>query len=153
MVDIMNTCGCYHFYVPDQQRVKRVIPTPQEVDAYVPRWLPELFPQRRLGLRINSGWHQVVHLESERMPTKFLPYRLVAYDQLEMLPHSANNYESIFNSRGIAKDSGRVEFLIFFPMGIPDVGSMRQRGHHAVKLVGRSYFEDPDLFDDNFEFN
>jgi hypothetical protein len=37
-------------------------------------------------------------------------------------------------------------------MGIPDVGSMRQRGHHAVKLVGRSDFEDPDLFDDNFEF-
>jgi hypothetical protein len=82
----------------------------------------------------------------------FLSYRLVAYDQLEMLPHSENHYESIFNSRGIAKDSGRIEFLIFFPMGIPDVGSMRQRGHHAVKLVGRSHFEDPDLFDDNFEF-
>jgi hypothetical protein len=74
------------------------------------------------------------------------------YDQLEMLPRSENTYASIFNSRGIAKDSGRVEFLIFFPMGIPDVGSMRQRGHHAIKLVGRSDFEDPDLFDKNFEF-
>ncbi len=86
------------------------------------------------------------------LQTKFLPYRLVAYDRLEMLPHSENHYESIFNSRGIAKDSERIEFLIFFPMGIPDVGSMRQRGHHAVKLVGRSHFEDPNLFDDNFEF-
>ncbi len=37
-------------------------------------------------------------------------------------------------------------------MGIPDVGSMRQRGHHAIKLVGRAYFDDPDLFDLNFEF-
>jgi hypothetical protein len=152
MVDIMNTCGCYHFYLPDQKRVKRIIPTPQEVDVFVPRWMPELFPQKRLTIRINSGWHQVVHLGSESKPSGFLSYRLVAYDQLEMLPHSENHYESIFNSRGIAKDSGRIEFLIFFPMGIPDVGSMRQRGHHAVKLVGRSHFEDPDLFDDNFEF-
>jgi len=153
MADIMNTCGCYHFYVPDQKRVKRIIPSPGEVDVFVPRWLPELFPQNRLNIRINSGWHQVVHLGADRKPSGFLPYRLVAYDQLERLPHSENRYESIFNSRGIAKDSGRIEFLIFFPMGIPDVGSMRQRGHHAVKLVGRSHFEDPDLFDNNFEFN
>ena len=153
MVDIMNTCGCYHFFVPDQKRVERIIPTPQEVDVFVPRWMPELFPQRRLDIWINSGWHQVVHLASERKPLGFLPYRLVAYDQLEMLPHSENHYESIFNSSGIAKDSERIEFLIFFPMGIPDVGSMRQRGHHAIKLVGRSDFDDPDLFDDNFEFN
>ena len=59
----------------------------------------------------------------------------------------------MFNFRGIAKDAGRIEFLVFFPMGIPDVGSMRQRGHHAIKLVGRSYFEDPDLIDKNFEFH
>jgi hypothetical protein len=152
MVDIMNTCGCYHFYVPDQNRVKRIIPTPGEVDVFVPRWIPELFPRERLTVRINSGWHQVVHLGSETESSGFLPYRLVDYDRLEMLPHSENHYESIFNSRGIAKDSERIEFLIFFPMGIPDVGSMRQRGHHAVKLVGRSDFEDPDLFDDNFEY-
>jgi hypothetical protein len=38
-------------------------------------------------------------------------------------------------------------------MGIPDVGSMRQRGHHALTLVGRSYFSDPYLLDNNFEYN
>ena len=38
-------------------------------------------------------------------------------------------------------------------MGIPDVGSMRQRGHHAIKLVGRAYFDDPLLFEKSFEFN
>jgi hypothetical protein len=152
MVDIMNTCGCYHFFIPDQKRVKRIIPTPHEIDVFVPRWMPESFPQRRLTIRLNSGWHQVVHLGAEKQSSGLVPYRLVAYDQLEMLPNSENNYESIFNSRGIAKDSERIEFLIFFPMGIPDVGSMRQRGHHAVKLVGRSDFEDPDIFDKNFDF-
>ncbi len=152
MVDIMNTCGCYHFFVPDQKRVKRIIPTPGEVDVFVPRWMPESFPQRRLAIRINSGWHQVVHLGGEKQSSGWESYRLEAYDQLEMLPNPENNYESIFNSRGIAKDSERIEYLIFFPMGIPDVGSMRQRGHHAVKLVGRLDFEDPEIFDDNFEF-
>jgi len=152
MVDIMNTCGCYHFYVPDRKRVKRIIPTPQEVDVFVPRWMPESFPQKRLYLRMNSGWHQVVNMGTETRPSGWRPYRLEPYEQLEMLPRSENTYESMFNSRGIAKDSERIEFLIFFPMGIPDVGSMRQRGHHAIKMVGRSYFEDPDLFDNNFEF-
>ena len=106
-----------------------------------------------MAIRINSGWHQVVHLRAEKESSGFLPYRLLAYDQLEMLPHPENSYESIFNSRGIAKNSERIEFLIFLAMGIPDVGSMRQRGHHAVKLVGRSDFEAPGLFDDNFEFH
>ena len=152
MVDIMNTCGCYHFYVPDKKRVKHIIPSPGEIDVFVPRWMPESFPQKRLNIQINSGWHQVVHIGAEKEPPGFRPYRLVAYDQLEMLPHPDRRFESIFNSRGIAKDSERLEFIIFFPMGIPDVGSMRQRGHHAVKLVGRSDFEDPDLFDNSFEF-
>ena len=152
MVDIMNTCGCYHFYVPDPGRIKRLIPIQGEIDVFVPTWLPESFPQKRLTMRINSGWHQVVHIGAEREPSGYRPYRLVPYDQLEMLPHPDHRFESIFDSRGIAKDSDRWEFIIFFPMGIPDVGSMRQRGHHAVKLVGRSDFEDPDLFDKNFEY-
>jgi len=152
MVDIMNNCGCYHFFVPDHKTFRRVIPSPFEVDVFVPRRLPVSFPVERLTLRTNSGWHQVDHMDTEMTPTEFLSYRLVSYDHLEALPRENYSHESIFNSRGIAKGSGRIEPLIFFPMGIPDVGSMRQRGHHAVKLVGRSYFSDPDLFDHNFEF-
>jgi len=152
MLDIMNNCGCYHFFVPDQKTVKGIIPAPFEIDVFVPRWLPESFPQRRLNLRINSGWHQVDHIATDLTATQILPYRLVSYDHLEMLPHEDNGHESIFNSKGIVKNSGRIEPLIFFPMGIPDVGSMRQRGHHAIKLVGRSYFSDPDLLDRSFEF-
>ncbi len=153
MVDIMNTCGCYHFYVPDKKRVKQILASPGEIDAFVPRWMPELFPEKRLNIQVNSGWHQVVHIGAEKQPSAFQAYRLAAYDQLEMLPHPDRTTESIFDSRGIAKDSERLEFILFFPMGIPDVGSMRQRGHHAVKLVGRSDFEDPELFDKNFEFH
>ena len=152
MVDIMNNCGCYHFFVPSQPQVLRILPSPQALDAFVPRWLPETFPHRRLSLRVNSGWHQVDNVDTIDMGPDFIPYQLVPYERLEMLPHDGPAFESIFNSKGIAKNTGRIEPLILFPMGIPNIGSMRQRGHHAIKLVGRAHFDDPDLFDDNFEF-
>ena len=151
MVDIMNNCGCYHFFVPHQKKIGNMIPTPDGLNAFVPRRLPEFYPQKRLKLRIISGWHQVAHIDDEMNPGRSLPYQLAAYEQLEMLPHDDHSFESIFNSDGIGKGSGRIEPLIFFPMGIADIGSMRQRGHHAVKLVGREHFDDPDLFDRNFE--
>ena len=99
-----------------------------------------------------SGWHQVDHLDTDMMPISYVPYQLVDYDRLEMLPRDGQAFESIFNSKGIAKDSPRIESLLFFPMGIADIGSMRQRGHHAVVFIGRAHFDDPDIFDKNFEF-
>ena len=100
-----------------------------------------------------SGWHQVNHLDAELMPMSYASYQLIDYDRLEMLPRGAHGFESIFNANGIAKDSPRIESLIFFPMGIAEIGSMRQRGHHAVLFIGRAHFDDPNLFDKNFEFN
>ena len=153
MVDIMNNCGCYHFFVPDRKKVRRVIPLDQQINAFVPRWLPESFPAKRLVVRVISGWHQVNHLGTDDGVTAAsLFYRLAPYEQLEMLPDSQNNTASIFKPNGIAKGSERIEPLLLFSMGIPDIGAMRQRGHHAVKLLGRSLFDDPDLFDNNFEF-
>jgi hypothetical protein len=29
---------------------------------------------------------------------------------------------------------------------------MRQRGHHAIELIGRAHFDDPHLFDQSFTF-
>ena len=151
MVDIMNNCGCYHFFVPDFKKIGKIIPTPDGLDAFVPRRLPESYPHEPLRLRIISGWHQVAHLNGKLAATMFRPYTLDAYDRLESLPHDGGTFESIFNYKGIAKNSERFEPLIFFPMGITDIGSMRQRGHHAVKFVGREVFDDPDIFDRNFE--
>jgi hypothetical protein len=75
------------------------------------------------------------------------------YHQLEMLSKNDTQSESIFNSRGIGKHTERVESDIFIPMGVPQVGQMRQRGHHAVKFVGRAHFDDPYLFNKHFEFS
>jgi len=152
MVDIMNNCGCYHFYLPHPQTPAKIIPASDGIDAFAPRRLPPSYPEQRLGLRIMSGWHQVHHLAADSTPISYAPYQLVDYDRLEMLPRADHMFESMFNSKGIAKDSPRIESLVFFPMGIADIGSMRQRGHHAVVFIGRAHFDDPNLFDQNFEF-
>jgi hypothetical protein len=81
-----------------------------------------------------------------------ISYALVPYDLLEVLPHEDGRTESIFNSKGIVKDSERVERFILFSMGIPAIGSMRQRGHHAIELIGKDHFDNPYLFDQNFVF-
>jgi hypothetical protein len=74
------------------------------------------------------------------------------YGILEALPHEEGRTESIFSSKGIVKGSARVERFILFSMGIPSVGSMRQRGHHAIELIGKDHFDNPNLFDQNFVF-
>jgi len=40
---------------------------------------------------------------------------------------------------------------MMFSMGVPDIGAMRQRGHHAIALIGRAHFDDPNLFNIYFK--
>ena len=80
-------------------------------------------------------------------------YALIPYEVLESLPREDGQSASVFTPAGIMKDSRRIEPYIFFSMGIADIGYMRQRGHHAIKMVGRGHFTDPHLFDDSFKFH
>ena len=152
MVDVQNSCGCYHFFIPEKGRVDRVLSRPLMFDALILQWLPEVSPDDRLGIRINSGWHQPQRLLAIREIPDSVPYELMPYDLLESLPHEEGRRESLFDEKGIAKGTERVERFILFSMGIPSIGSMRQRGHHAIELIGRVHFDDPYLFDKNFIF-
>jgi hypothetical protein len=152
MVDVENNCGCYHFFVPQKERVDQVLTRPLMFDAFIAQWLPTIAIGERLGIRINSGWHQVQRLVPVGEFPNSSPYQLMPYEVLESLPHEDGRTESIFNSGGIAKGSERVERFILFSMGIPAIGSMRQRGHHAIELIGKDHFDNPYLFDQNFVF-
>jgi hypothetical protein len=152
MVDVQNNCGCYHFFAPDRGRVDHAVSRPLRFGPFVAQWLPAIPSGERLGIRINSGWHQVQRLISVGDLPNSIPYPLASYDVLEALPHEEGRTESIFNSKGIAKGSERVERFILFSMGIPSVGSMRQRGHHATELIGKDHFDNPYLFGENFIF-
>jgi len=155
MVDIMNNCGCYHFFVPDPGAVALVLSRPAALDPFVPQWLPALAPGQQLGIRINSGWHQVERVYAASAVGEqgaVTPYRLAPYEQIESHPADEGRWRSLFDNCGIAVGSGRIEPLIFFPMGIRSIGSMRQRGRHAIDLIGREHFDNPHLFDQNFIF-
>jgi hypothetical protein len=152
MVDSVSDCGCYHFFSPDRERVERVRSRPLSFDPFVPEWLPAISPEERLGIRINSGWHQVQRLMPVEGVADPILYALLRYDVLEALPRENGRTESIFNSKGIVKGSERVERFILFSMGIPSIGGMRQRGHQAIELIGKDYFDNPYLFDENFVF-
>ncbi len=154
MVDLMNTCGCYHFFIPERAAVRSIREIAFEIDPLVPGWLPPGLPAKRLHLRVNTGWHQVQHVGTDDVASSNgKTYRLEPYDRLETLPAAGEGMRSMFDADGIASDSERIEPLIFFSMGIPDIGSMRQRGRHAIKLVGQAYFDDPLLFEKSFEFD
>jgi hypothetical protein len=153
MVDVTNNCGCYHFFVPNEDRFDQVISKSLRLDAFVPQTLPELGRGKRLGIRVNSGYHQVERLLIADTPSDSIPYELVPYQVLEALPREGDRTESMFDEKGIAKGSKRwKEEVLFFSMGIPSVGSMRQRGNHPLVLVGRAHFDDPWLFEKNFVF-
>lgn len=153
MVDIMNNCGCYHLFSPIKERLDRLVSKDFRLDAFVPQWLPESTPGKRLGIRVNSGWHQVERLLAAQVPSDSIRYDLVPYDVLEALPREGGPSESMFDEKGIAKGSERSkEEILFFPMGIPSVGSMRQRGHHPIALTGRVHFDEPRLFERYFVF-
>jgi hypothetical protein len=152
MVDIMNDCGCYHLFAPAKERLAGVISKPFRFDPFVPQGLPDLGTGERLGARLNSGWHQVERLIAVKDFPDSIRYELAPYEILEALSREEGRMESIFNSRGIAKCSERSERFLLFSMGIPKIGSMRQRGHHAIELIGRAQFDDPDLFDESFLF-
>jgi hypothetical protein len=153
MGDVMNNCGCYHFFIPDRQKVAEVIKKEGELEPLVPAWLPQGVPQMRIDLMVNSGWHQVQHVgNADPDNGRAIAYRLVPYAALESLPAGNGTRSSVFTPKGIMKDSRRIEPYIFFSMGIPKVGYMRQRGHHPIKMVGRDHFTNPHLLDENFVF-
>jgi hypothetical protein len=152
MLDIMNNCGCYHFFVPDSKQIRRVQTTALELDPLVPTWLPASFPRRRFALMVNSGWHQVQRVLDDPAQGPSVNYRLLPYRELETLHDENGQQRSIFDPDGIVWGSQRIEPVLFFSMGIPDVGAMRQRGHHAIKLIGRAHFDHPQLFDNTFDY-
>ena len=152
MIDIMNNCGCYHFFAPPKTRVDAVRNKPGEIEPLIPAWMPQDFPQKRIQLRVSSGWHQVQQITADTSQPQSRAYELLAYDELESLPKGQESFESAFTPKGIMKNSWRIEPYIFFSMGIPKVGYMRQRGHHAIQLIDRDHFSNPYLFDKHFAF-
>lgn len=152
VADMMNNCGCYHSFWPRQDLVQGPRPGLPGLGPFAPGFLPVLFHGDRLGVRVSSGRHQVQGLFAAAQQPDQTPYELIPYEILEALPRDEESTESVFDAHGILKGSERAEQFLLFSMGIPRIGSMRQRGHHAIDFFDRVHFDDPDLLDRSFVF-
>ncbi len=152
MVDVIQNCGCYHFFFPSPRVFKAARMEPLREDAFVPQWLPPLSDETRLAVRIETRRHRVERLHRDHgSPEAPKTYELVPYERLESLPRDSGKIESIFTSNGLVKGkTERRERFFLFSVGIPQAGSMRQRGHHPTALIGRRTFDDPRLFEKFF---
>jgi len=144
LIDIVHNCGCYHFFVPKRSVVKALKPAATQFGNQVPAWMPELSDNKRVMLTVSSGRHMIDHVGLKTVQPEMRSYKLLAYSELEAL--------NIFDDNAIVKGSHRLEPLFLFPMGVPDIGAMRQRTHHPTRLLGREHFDNPLLPEQYFKF-
>ncbi len=152
MVDTIHNCGCYHFFFPSKKVYSGLKTRLFREDAFVPQWLPSLQDASRLAVRIGSKRHWVerLHYRNGKVPAH-AAYKLLPYDLLESLPGASGDNKSIFDAKGIVRGgTERPERFFLFSIGIPEIGSMRQRGHHVTALIGERAFDDPRLFEKFF---
>ena len=150
LVETLNNCGCYHQFFPGAD-LPPPLPVPFAPDPLVPQTLPALSPGNRLAVYVIAGWHQVIRLGTRpAAATAGGDYGFVPYRELEQLPGPDGRVASLFDEDGILPGSERVERWFFFSMGIPSVGSMRQRGHLPITLLGREHYDDPQLLQHTF---
>jgi hypothetical protein len=153
LFDSMHNCGCYHMFFPTPRVELRSQPYTIEEQALVPQTLPALAPADRLVLRIASRTHYLervtVMARDARPPGR--SYAITGYDALRSLPLPDGARRSYFRPDGIVPGTERGERWVFWPMGIPEPGAMRQWGRHATAFVGRRHFDDPYLIERYFE--
>ena len=150
--DTIHNCGCYHLFFPSQFAKIREPQSFLDENAFMPQSNVRIDFDRRPIIRIASRTHYIERLiyGNERQGHA-ATYRFESADRLRSLPIPNGGRKSLYGEHGIVEISQRAERFFFWPMGIPSPGAMRQWGHHATAFVGRRHFDDPRLFEENFE--
>jgi hypothetical protein len=150
--DVMHNCGCYHQFFP----TTRVRLARRRIGWEEPVMVPQTLPAGpgRMLIRIASHTHYVQRVRRaapEDALSGTAGYGIRQYDELRSLPVPDGTRRSLFAENGLVPGSDRRERWLFWPMGVPSAGAMRQRGHHAIAFVGRRHFDDADLLERYFE--
>jgi hypothetical protein len=149
--DTIHPCGCYHLFFPTARASPRPQPDSLNETSFVPQSLPRLAAGERLALRLESGTHYLQRVVVQPAPAPgTVEYALAEDDALRSLPYPGGGRRSAFRPDGIIAGSERGERWLFWPMGVPEPGAMRQWGRHATAFVGRRHFDDPGLLERYF---
>jgi len=149
--DSIHPCGCYHMFFPTVRVTANPAPEPGDEWALIPATVPAGGQDARLVLRLATRTHYLtavgweVNQRSERAV-----YAFEEEDSLRSLATGAAARRSIYGPDGLVSGTERTERMLFWPMGIPSAGAMRQWGKHATAFLGRRHFDDADLIERRF---
>jgi len=151
LFDSMHNCGCYHMFFPTQYAT--ILPQEPTLDepAFIPQSLSIRSNERPI-IRIAHGNHYIERVYfDDTVSHTVVNYEQANSKKLRSLELKNGNHRSLYGQDGIIHSSKRMERFLFWPMGIPSPGAMRQWGHHATAFVGRRHFDDARLFDNYFD--
>jgi hypothetical protein len=153
LYDTIHGCGCYQMFFP----TSRVRLRPREPVFEEPALVPVRLGRRRAGerilIRVASRTHYVENVRYARSSNvqERRSYSVAQDNQLRSLVWPGNGRRSLYRPDGIVPGSERCERYLYWPMGVPEPGAMRQWGRHATAFVGRRHFDDPTLIERYFE--
>ncbi|WP_418317107.1 hypothetical protein [Piscinibacter sakaiensis] len=151
--DSMHHCGCYHLFFPTARARLKPQPVTLDETAFVPQRLPALDAGTPISLLLASHTHylqRVVVGSAAGLAAREASYAFAEDDTLRSL-EAGPARRSAFRPDGIVPGTERGERYLFWPMGVPEPGAMRQWGRHATAFVGRRHFDDANLFEKYFE--
>lgn len=152
LYDAMHNCGCYHTFFPSDRLRARTRSAGLQEPPLVGPPLRRREAGQRVLLRIASATHYIQNVRYGRAGTpQPLLVELVPDDALRSLTLNGGRKRSLFQPDGLVPGTERGERYLFWPMGVPEPGAMRQWGRHATAFVGRRHFDDPDLVERYFE--
>jgi hypothetical protein len=144
--DSIHPCGCYYQIFPGEG-FRVVQPQDGSEPILSPKPIRDLKSGERLVIRLASRTHFIRGVTPERAMPGAAVYGWRDYDELRSLPMPNGRNRSLFATNGLVQDSERPERFLFWPMGVPSAGAMRQWGTHATAFLGRRHFDDPRLLE------
>jgi hypothetical protein len=158
LYDSIHACGCYHQFFPTERVRTRPAPRdgegPFDESLFAPQVVRAPGPGERAIIYVSGNDHQIQRVAVDAVPpAPGITYALKDAEPLRTLPLPSamgGGTRSIYGPDGLVPGTERGERWLFWPMGVPSAGQLRQWGHHATAFVGRRYFDDPQLFDRYF---
>lgn len=151
--DTIHNCGCYHLFFPTRYAEKSEQERLYQEPAFTPQQQISVSHDGHTVLRIAADTHYIERVYyAPALAEEEHSYQSIEAGSLRSLPLTDGNRRSLFSQDGLVAGTERGERFLFWPMGIPSPGAMRQWGHHATAFVGRRYFDDPRLLENSFKF-
>ena len=113
--------------------------------------LSRVAPGARIVLRLAAGTHYLQRVTPVAGPAGGgIEYIFADDDALRSVPLPEGGRRSVYRPDGIVPGTERGERYLFWPMGVPEPGAMRQWGRHATAFIGRRHFDDAGLMERYF---